>query len=183
MSLNRQKLHILAWHTDFLKSLLNTDWWNWTVHWQFQNICLVWKHQTTGGGINCLSKLCLLLMFPEIAPAFFQLLEGILLPSNMAAKTTFCLYLVKCLIVILRCAANVTTSSFQHFPWSLSPKFVFRKRYFMILRITFWSHDQLRTYSFLENRAGVKNQITIISLKIWPTNGFSKAKSYNFHYL
>ena len=36
----------------------------------------------------------------------------------------------------------------------------------MILRITFWPHDQLRTYSFLENRAGVKNQITIISLKI-----------------
>ena len=73
MSLNHQKLHILAWHTDFLKSLLNTDWWNWTVHWQFQNICLVWKDQTRGGGINCLSKLCLLLMFPEIAPAFFQL--------------------------------------------------------------------------------------------------------------
>ena len=47
---------------------------------------------------------------------------------NMAAKTTFCLYLVKRLIVTLRCAVNVTTSSFQHFPWSLSAKFVFRKR-------------------------------------------------------
>ena len=43
-------------------------------------------------------------------------LEGILLPSNMAAKTTLCLYLVKCLIVTLRCAVNVTTSSFQNFP-------------------------------------------------------------------
>ena len=44
------------------------------------------------------------------------MLEGILLPSNMAAKTTFCLYLVKRLIVTLRCAVNVTTSSFQQFP-------------------------------------------------------------------
>ena len=42
-------------------------------------------------------------------------LEGILLPFNLAAKTTFCLYLVKGLIVTLRCAINVTTSSFQHF--------------------------------------------------------------------
>ena len=44
------------------------------------------------------------------------MLEGILLPFNMAAKTTFCLYLAKRLIVTLRCAVNVTTSSFQHFP-------------------------------------------------------------------
>ena len=51
------------------------------------------------------------------------ILDGILLPP-----TTFCLYLVKRLIVMLRCAVNVTTSSFQHFPRSLSTKFVFRKR-------------------------------------------------------
>ena len=56
------------------------------------------------------------------------MLEGILLPSNMAAKTTFFFYLVKRFIVSLRCSVNVTTSSFQHFPWSLSVKFVFRKR-------------------------------------------------------
>ena len=31
-----------------------------------------------------------------------------LLPSNMAAKTTFCLYLVKRLIVTLKCDENVT---------------------------------------------------------------------------
>ena len=37
-------------------------------------------------------------------------------PSNMAAKTTFCLYLVKRFIVMLRCAVNDTTSSFEHFP-------------------------------------------------------------------
>ena len=54
------------------------------------------------------------------------MLEGIHLPSNMAAKTTFCLYLVKCLIhvVTFRCAINVTTLSFQHFPCSLSAKFM-----------------------------------------------------------
>ena len=43
------------------------------------------------------------------------MLEYILLPSNMAAKTTFCLYLVKRLIGTLRCAENVTTSSFNNF--------------------------------------------------------------------
>ena len=43
------------------------------------------------------------------------MLEGTLLPSNRAAKTTFCLYIVKRLIVKLR-RADVTTSSFQHFP-------------------------------------------------------------------
>lgn len=52
------------------------------------------------------------------------MLEGMLLPSNMAVKTTFCLYLVKCLIVAFRCAINVAISSFQHFPWSVSAKFV-----------------------------------------------------------
>ena len=41
---------------------------------------------------------------------------GLILPYNMVAKTSFCLYLVKRLIVTLRCAVNVTTSSFQHFP-------------------------------------------------------------------
>jgi len=35
----------------------------------------------------------------------------------------FLLSLVKCLIVTFRCAINVTTSSLQHFPWSLSAKF------------------------------------------------------------
>ena len=50
------------------------------------------------------------------------MLEGILLPSNMAAKTTFCLYLVKRVTVTLRCAVNVTTSCFQHslkFNWKI----------------------------------------------------------------
>ena len=38
------------------------------------------------------------------------------LPSNMAAKTSFCLDLVKRLMVTLRCAVNVPTSTFQHSP-------------------------------------------------------------------
>ena len=56
------------------------------------------------------------------------MLEGILLPSSKAATTTFCLYHVKRLIVSLRCAVNVTTSSFQHFPRRLSAKVAFKKR-------------------------------------------------------
>ena len=56
------------------------------------------------------------------------MLEGILLPSNIVAKTTFCFYLVECLIVTLRCAENITTSSFLQFPWILSAKFLLRKR-------------------------------------------------------
>ena len=35
------------------------------------------------------------------------MLESTLLPSNMAAQTTFCLYLVKRLIVTLRWAVNI----------------------------------------------------------------------------
>lgn len=38
--------------------------------------------------------------------------------NNMATKTSFCLYLVKCLIVTPKCAVNAT-SSFQQFPRSL----------------------------------------------------------------
>ena len=43
------------------------------------------------------------------------MLEGILLPSNMAAKTTFCLDLVKRLIVTLRCAVNVQKEVIHNF--------------------------------------------------------------------
>ena len=41
---------------------------------------------------------------------------GIVLPSNMAAKTTFCLYRVKRLVVTLRCDVNSITLPFQKFP-------------------------------------------------------------------
>ena len=36
------------------------------------------------------------------------------------SETTLCLPLVKHLRVTLRCAVNITTTSFQHFPWSLT---------------------------------------------------------------
>ena len=39
-----------------------------------------------------------------------------------------------------------------------------------------------RIYSFYESGEGLKNQITIMLFEIWPTNSFSKAKSYNFHF-
>ena len=42
--------------------------------------------------------------------------DGILLPSNMAAKTTFRLDLAQRLIVRLICVVNVPTSTFQYFP-------------------------------------------------------------------
>ena len=34
----------------------------------------------------------------------------------------------------------------------------------------------------LRKWCGLKNQLSIILFKIWPTNRFSKAKSYNFHF-
>ena len=55
------------------------------------------------------------------------MLEGILLRSNMADKTSCCLYLVNRLIVALKCAVNVTTSSFQYFPWSFKCKICVQK--------------------------------------------------------
>ena len=83
--------------------------------------------------------------------------EDELLPSNMAAKTTFCLYLVKRLIVTLRCAVNVTTSSFQQFSLKFKCKISVQKEVIHSLKITFWSREQLQTYSFEENGAGLKN--------------------------
>ena len=93
------------------------------------------------------------------------MLEGILLPSNMVAKTTFCLNLVKRLILTLRCAVNVTTSSFQHFPWNLvrvwktkslsfclryDPLIVFRRQnHIIFIFIKTMSHDLLVQMAYL----------------------------------
>ena len=57
----------------------------------------------------------------------FQQSSMICFGRHVGGHTTFCLYLVKRVIVTLRCAVNATPSSFQHFSWSLSAKFVFRK--------------------------------------------------------
>ena len=52
------------------------------------------------------------------------MLEGIL----VAAKTTFCLYLVKRLIVTLRCAVNITTSFFSTFSLKFKCKICVQKK-------------------------------------------------------
>ena len=54
------------------------------------------------------------------------MLEGILLPSNMVAKTAF-LYVIKHFIVMFRSAVNVTTSSFQHFALKFKCKICVQK--------------------------------------------------------
>ena len=85
------------------------------------------------------------------------------MPSNMAAKTTFCLYLVQHLIVTLRCAVNVTGIMFSTFSLKFKYKISVQEEVIHnFKKITFWSRDQLRTYSFKENGADVKNQISII---------------------
>ena len=79
-----------------------------------------------------------------------------------AAKTTFCLYLVKRLIVTLRCAVNVTTSSLNHFSRNLGANFVFRKRSFII---------------FLKNPILVTSRATnLLILRKWC--GFGKPNHY-----
>ena len=110
-------------------------------------------------------------------------LEGILLPSNMAAKTTFCLYLVKRLIVTLRCAVNVTTSSFQHFPWSLRARFVsVQKEIIHNFKKSHFGHLTIYELTHFKKIVGVWKPNHYYFAKIWPTNGFSKANSYNFHF-
>ena len=56
------------------------------------------------------------------------MLEGTLFPSNMAAKTTFWLYLGKRLIVTLRCALKGYHIIFSTFSLKFKCKFVLRKR-------------------------------------------------------
>ena len=50
-------------------------------------------------------------------------------------------------------------------------------------KFTFWSRDQLRTDSFEENGSGLKNLITIILFKTWPTNSFLKASHITFIFM
>ena len=109
------------------------------------------------------------------------MLEGILLPSNMAAKTTFCLYLVKRLIVTLRCAENVTTSSFQHFPWSFGFKIHVQKEV-----IHNFKNHILATWpatNLLILRKWCAFEITIILFKIWPTYRFRRQNHTTFIFL
>ena len=78
------------------------------------------------------------------------MLKGILLPSKIAAKTIFCLYLVKRLnsYAQMCCKTLPMTSSFQHFSLKGMYKICLQKEIIHILKITIWSRDQLGTYSF-----------------------------------
>ena len=110
-------------------------------------------------------------------------LEGILLPSNMAGKTSLCLYLVKRLIVTRRCAVNVATSSFQHFPWSLRARFVsVQKEIIHNFKKSHFGHLTIYELTHFKKIVGVWKPNHYYFAKIWPTNGFSKANSYNFHF-
>ena len=99
-------------------------------------------------------------------------LEGILLPSNMVAKSNFCFCLVKRLIVMLKCAVNVTTSSFQQFPLSLSAKFLFGNSLLFCLRWPTYRFLNAKSYNFHFS----KNDVT------WPlsTMAYSQARQFFF---
>ena len=88
---------------------------------------------------------------------------AVLFPSNMATKTIFCLYLVKRLILTLRCTVNVTTSSFQHFTYECKI-FVQKLSLFIFLKIIFWSR-QVQNYSFLKKWSWFEKQNHYILFK------------------
>ena len=65
---------------------------------------------------------------------------------------------------------------FSTFPLKFKCKICVQKEVIRNLQNHIWSPDQLRAYSFKENVAGLKNQITFMLFRICPTNRFSKAK-------
>jgi len=99
-----------------------------------------------------------------------------LLLSDMAAKTAFCLYLVKRLIDTLRCAVNVTTSSFQHFRWILSAKIC-------VQIITFWTRDQLRITHFKKMMRVWKIKSLLICLRYDPLIVFRRQNHVTFIFI
>ena len=73
-------------------------------------------------------------------------------PPKWRPKLLFACF-VKRLTVTLRCAVNVTTSSFQHFPWSLSAK--------LLMACSVWQFTELRlvwygVYATLLNKENSK---------------------------
>ena len=76
------------------------------------------------------------------------MLEGIFLSSNMAAKTTFCLYLVKRLMVKY---AQMCLKRYHIIFSTISLKFKCKisvqKEVIRSFKTYIWSSDQLRTYS------------------------------------
>ena len=58
-----------------------------------------------------------------------------------------------------------------------------RASHFVYISLPFLHDYDLKMPKFAFYGASLKNQITIILFKIWPTNRFSKAKSYNFNFI
>ena len=112
------------------------------------------------------------------------MLDGTPLPSNMAAKTSFCLDLVKRLIVALTCAVNVPTSTFQPSPWSLRAKFVFRKSLFTISKITLiFGHVTNYELTHFKKTVQVwKTKSLLFCSRHDPLLVFWRKKSNNFHF-
>ena len=102
----------------------------------------------------------------------------------MVAKTSFCLDLVKHLIVMLRCAVNVPTSTFQPSPWSLRAKFVFRKSLFTISKITLiFGHVTNYELTHFKKTVQVwKTKSLLFCSRHDPLIVFWRKKSYNFHF-
>ena len=91
---------------------LRSDWLPKQAHLEYQ-VGLRRKSSLSGRIINPLLSKLNRSRWLDIGLVLFLHYICILLPSNMVAKTTFCLYLVKHLIVMLRFAVNVTTHFFN----------------------------------------------------------------------
>ena len=111
------------------------------------------------------------------------MLEGILLPSNMAAKTTFCLYLVQHLIVTLRCAVNVTGIMFSTFSLKFKYKISVQEEVIHNFKKSHFGHVTSYELTHLKKMVRMwKTKSVLFLFKMWPTYRFSKSKSYNFHF-
>ena len=96
------------------------------------------------------------------------MLEGILLPSNMAAKTSFCLDLVKRLIVTLRCAVNVQKEVIHNFKnhilvtWPATNLLILRKWCRFEKPNHYYFVEDMTHLSFIYNFHFHKNDVTWI---------------------
>ena len=99
------------------------------------------------------------------------------LPCWRAAKTTFAYILLNVWSVMLRCAGNVTTSSFQQFPGSWSAKFLFTEK--EVIR-NFKNHILVTWYTDLPI---LRKPNHYYLFKIWPTNRFRRQNHLTFIFI
>ena len=102
--------------------------------------------------------------------------ECILLPSNKAAKTTFCFWQLRS-DVWWTLPHHLSTFALKFKCKICAQKEVIRK--FKNHILVTWPATNLL---ILRKWCGFEKPMTIVLFKIWPTNRFSKAKSYNFHF-